>query len=140
MAFRHPASTQKALENLFVHIDRAIVVLQAMDDCLVARISTTIIKRTLARAKKVLQPALLAQQSSSSQDQNLNSALHHPINVEHGAESDNVDTLLQSREIDGDDLGETVGDLDWLSTYPFDDSQQALFWTEWAHEIDTLGT
>lgn len=140
VVFRQLARTKQALENLFAHIDRAIVVLQVMDDCLVARNATAIIKRTLVRAKKVPQPALVAQQSSSSQDSHLNGALRPPVNVEHQTESDNVDTLLQSHAMDGDDLGETVGDLDWLGTYPFDDSQQALFWTEWAHEIDTLGT
>ena len=140
MIFRQLARTQPALENLFAHIDRAILVLQAMDDCLVARNATAIIKRTLARAKKVHQPALVAQPSSTSQAADLNSALRPPVNMERQTESDNVDTLSQSHAMDGDDLGETVGDLDWLSTYPFDDSQQALFWTEWAHEIDTLGT
>lgn len=140
MVFRQLARTQQALENLFAHIDRAIVVLQAMDDCLVARNATAIIKRTLARAKKVQQTALVAQQSSSSQMADLNGALRPPINVEHQTEPGNADTLLQSHAMDGDDLGEAVGDLDWLNTYPFDDSQQALFWTEWAHEINILGT
>ena len=143
MVFRQLARTQPALENLFAHIDRAIVVLQAMDDCLVARNATAIIRRTLARARKVPQPALLAQLSSSSSSQiaHLNGALRPPVNVEHQTESDNnFDTLLPSHAMDDDDLGETVADIDWLSTYPFDDSQQALFWTEWAHEIDTLGT
>ena len=31
-------------------------------------------------------------------------------------------------------------DLDWLNAYPVDDGQQSLFWTEWAHELNTLGT
>jgi len=140
VVFRQLTRTQQGLENLFTHIDRAIVVLQAMDDCLVARNATAIIKRTLARAKKVPQPALIAQQSSSSQVADLNGALRSPVSMEHQTESDNVETLLQSHAMDGDNLGETVGDLEWLSTYPFDESQQALFWTEWAREIDTLGT
>ena len=137
--FHQLARTQQALENLFAHIDRAIVVLQAMDECLVARNATAIIKRTLARAKKVPQPTLDAQQSSLSQDADLNGALRSPIDLEQQTESDNVDTLLQPHAMDGG-LGETVSDLDWLSAYPFDDSQQALFWTQWAHELDTLGT
>jgi hypothetical protein len=33
-----------------------------------------------------------------------------------------------------------MDDLDWLSGYPYDDSQQALFWTEWAQELNNLGT
>ena len=110
-----------------------------MDECLVARNATAIIKRTLARAKQVPQPTLDAQQSSSSQDADLNGALRPPIDLEQQTESDNVDTLLQPHTMDGHP-GETVSDLDWLSAYPFDDSQQALFWTQWAHKLDTLGT
>ena len=137
MVFRHLPRTQQALENLFAHIDRAIMVLQAMDDCLVARNATTIIKRTLARAKKVPQPALIA---SSSQEPDLNGTSLPHVNMEHQTESDNVDTLLQSHAMNGNDLSGSVGDLDWLSAYPFDDTHLSLFWTEWAHEIDTLGT
>ncbi|EXJ67589.1 uncharacterized protein A1O5_09602, partial [Cladophialophora psammophila CBS 110553] len=140
LVFRQLARTREALENLFAHIDRAIMVLQAMDDCLVARSATAIIKRTLARAKKVPQPALVAYQSLAFQDTGLDDALGPPVYLESEKESDNIDTLPQSQEIESDGLGETVGDLDWLNTYPFDDSQQALFWTEWAHEIDALGT
>jgi len=140
VVFRQLARTQQALESLFVHIDRAIMVLQAMDDCLVARNATAIIKRTLARAKKAPPPALVVQQSSLYQDTVLNGSLRPPVNGERQVEVETVDTLLQSQTLDGDDLGETAGDLDWLSNYPFDDSQQALFWTEWAHGIDILGT
>jgi hypothetical protein len=32
------------------------------------------------------------------------------------------------------------GELNWLEAYPFYDSQQAPFGTEWARELDTLGT
>lgn len=140
VVFRQLARTQQALENLFAHIDRAIMVLQAMDECLVARKAMAIIKRTLARARNVPQPALIARQFLPSQDADLNGALHPPVNVEHQMQSGKFDTPLQSQTIDDDHLDGIMGDLDWLSTYPFDDSQQALFWTEWAHEIDTLGT
>ena len=140
MVFRQLARTQPALENLFAHIDRAIAVLQAMDDCVVARNAAAIIKRALARAKKVPQPALVAQQSSLPENADLNGVLRPPSSSEHQLDPGNVGTLLQPDAIDGDGLGETVEDLDWLGTYPFDDSQQALFWTEWAREIDTLGT
>jgi hypothetical protein len=134
--FRQLARTQQELEGIFAHIDRAIAVLQAMDDCVVARNATSIIKRTLARAKKVRQPALV---SSASQDGNLNGVLHPAVNLENQTESENADTL-HPHAMDGDELGEAMGDLDWISTYPFNDSQQASFWTEWAHEINTLGT
>ncbi|KIX02764.1 uncharacterized protein Z518_08706 [Rhinocladiella mackenziei CBS 650.93] len=133
VVFRQLARTQQALESLFAHIDRAILILQAMDDCSVARNATAIIKRTLARAKKVPQPALGAQQSSSFQDADLHGTLRPPVDANPRPQPEDVDTLFQPQVMDGDDL-------DWLDVYPFDDSQQALFWTEWAHELDTLGT
>ncbi len=111
-----------------------------MDDCLVARNAIAIIKRALARAKKVHQPVLFAQQSSSSRDAELRDVLAPANNIEHQRESDNTNPGLQSYAMDDGNLGEPVDEFDWLSTYPFDDSQQALFWTEWAHEIETLGT
>lgn len=138
LVFRQLARTQQALENLFAHIDRAIMVLQAMDDCLVARNAVALIKRTLARARKVPQPALIAQQISATDDTDINGIQRLPVDLEHETVPNNVDTLSQPYAINNNDAGEAVGDLDWLST--FDDSQQALFWTEWAHEIDTLGT
>ncbi|KAH8705745.1 fungal-specific transcription factor domain-containing protein [Talaromyces proteolyticus] len=137
VVFRQLTRTRQELESIYAHIDRAIAVLHAMDDCVVARNAASIIKRTLARAKQMSQPALAP---SSSQDGDLNGVLHPPVNLENQTESDNRDTLLQSQEMNGDELGEAVGDLDWISTYPFNDSQQASFWTEWAHEINTLGT
>jgi hypothetical protein len=138
--FRQPATTQQGLESIFIHVDRAIMVLRAMDDCLVARNATAIIKRTLARAKKVPQPALFVQPSASFQDTDLSGTLRPPANMEYGIESDNGDKLLQSSMPNGNTLDETVDELDWLDAYPFDDSEQASFWTEWAHEIDSLGT
>ena len=140
LVFRQLARTRRALEQLFTHIDRAIVVLQAMDECLVARNATAIIKRALARAKKVPQPALSLQQSSSVPAADGIGALHSPAIVPYRTEAGIDDSAANSYALDGEILGEAIGDLDWLGTYPFDDGQQALFWTEWAHEIDTLGT
>jgi hypothetical protein len=134
VVFRQLARTQQKLESILAHIDRAIAVLQAMDDCVVARNATSIIQRTLARAKKIGQPALVP---SSSQDGDLNGVLRPAVNVENHSEADNSDTLLHPHTME---LGEAMDDLDWISTYPFNDSQQASFWTEWAHEINTLGT
>lgn len=110
--------------------------LQAMDDCLVARNATAIIKRTLARAKKVPQDALVAHQSSSHSE-SFTRTLRNSVNSGLQTGYDDVDTLTQSNAMEGDDLGETVDDLDWLGTF---DGNQALFWSSWAHEIDSLGT
>jgi len=78
--------------------------------------------------------------SSSSQDADLYGTLGAPSNVGHLTESEDVETLLQSHPISGLDLGETADDIDWLNAFPFDDNQQALFWTEWAHEINTMAS
>lgn len=138
--FRQLARTQTALEGLFAHIDRAIVVLQAMDDCVVAKNAAAIIKRALARAKKVPQPALIAQQFPSSQNADFNGTLQPSESTERQMETANIDMPSQSYGVEGVNQGNTINDLAWLDNYQFDDSQQALFWTEWAHEIDSLGT
>lgn len=110
-----------------------------MDECLVARNATAIIKRTLARARKVPQPALDGRQPSASHIADLSGALHPAIDLEQQRELDNLDSLLQPQGMDND-VAETMDDLDWLNAYPVDDGQQSLFWTEWAHELNTLGT
>ncbi len=49
-------------------------------------------------------------------------------------------TLLQVHGLEDDELAEGIGDdLNWLVAFPPDDNQ-TLFWSSWAHEIDTLGT
>lgn len=53
---------------------------------------------------------------------------------------DSISADLQPYPVDGSGEGDMVGDLDWLEDYPYDSSQQALFWTEWANELDMLGT
>lgn len=157
VVFRQLARTQQSLEAVFVHIDRAIVILRAMDDCLVAKNAVAIITRTLARAKKVHQPALFTVpaaassqdngpcvaagqveggSSSSSSSNALLPCLSRGLQPEFG----DVDSLLRSPATTGDGLGEAVDEIDWLSFDPLDDGQQALFWTKWAQEIDSLGT
>jgi hypothetical protein len=139
VVFRQLVTTQKDLDNLFNHFDRAIMILEAMDDCLVARNAIVIIKRTVARAKRVSQPALSAQSSTRSHDDDLDGTLGPLANVERQIETGNSDTILLSTTTTGNGLSETVSDMDWFGTYPSDDSQQALFWTKWVHELDSLG-
>lgn len=125
LVFRQLARTQAALENIFKHIDLAILVLQAMDDCLVARNAAAIIRRTLARAKKVHQPALRTQQTLSTTE---------AFQIDETREVRNEDQ--QYNEVSD---FETSPELDWFSSFPLD-PQQAMFWTEWSHEVDLLGT
>jgi len=141
LVFRRLARTQQALVQLFAHIDRAMATLQAMDDCLVARNATAIIKRTLARAKRVPQPALITQESPALPETDIGGTLHPPSHVDPHLKDYNVETMVQAPMVDGDELDDDgVGDIDWFSTYASFDENQSLFWPSWAHEIDTLGT
>ena len=113
-----------------------------MDECLVARKATAIIKRTLARAKRLHQPALGETQSSwyQASDQNSHPLPPSTFTEQSHAGSDEFNTMLQSDSMNSGDLTDSVADLDWLTSYPTDDDPQALFWIDWAHELDTLGT
>ncbi|KAJ5662028.1 uncharacterized protein N7477_009644 [Penicillium maclennaniae] len=51
--FRGFSQDKKALDTLFKKVDRAIAILDVLSECVVTRNATIIIKRTLARAKKV---------------------------------------------------------------------------------------
>lgn len=124
LVFRQLARTPKGLDQILEHIDLAILVLEAMDECVVARNATAIIRRTLARARKVHQPALEAQHVSSATE---------AVDAGRTQASSSEE---QYQESSGLDIGP---DLDWLNSFPFD-PQQALFWTEWSHEVDLLGT
>ena len=95
-----------------------------MDESVVAKKAITIIKRTLVRARKVPQPALIPQQ-----------------NLDKGEDaSDILGVSLDTQRLETDSYDISADDdLGWLDCYPLD-PQQAMFWTEWAHEIDLLGS
>lgn len=133
--FHQLARTQERLENLFVHVDRAILVLQAMDECVVAKNAAAIVKRTLARARKAPQQVFTTLDVSPE-------GAPPPPSGDMGQPTDfsGVDNTAMHTETPNDGLDDTVDGFDWLNPCAFDDSQQALFWTEWAHELDTLGT
>lgn len=140
IVFHQLARTRQGLEDIFNHIDRAILVLQAMDECLVARNAACIIKRTLARARRVPQPNLNALPLLPSHATDLNEGFVRPDDdLEQQTGSGNQVGLLQPPHVD-DQLGEIGEDLEWLNVDHFNDGQQALFWTEWVHELGTLGT
>ncbi|KAH8886240.1 hypothetical protein GQ53DRAFT_845046 [Thozetella sp. PMI_491] len=140
VVFRQLARSEQSLENLFNRIDRAIAILQAMDDCLVARNAAAIITRTLARAKRAHQPAPFPPLPSASQDPDSAGDMHPPNVTDLHTESGDIAALVPPPGTTDDSLGETADDMDWLSTYALDDGQQSLFWTKWAHEMNTLGT
>ncbi|RVX73953.1 hypothetical protein B0A52_02843 [Exophiala mesophila] len=142
-AFYHLARTPQQLDDLFGSIDRAVMVLQAMDECVVARNSTAIVKRTLGRAKKIPHPALLGGQralSSSNQIDATNSLSEVATDPDQTLVSSHTDNSVPPDPTHVAVEG-TLTDLDdWLNAYPPEDSQQSMFWTQWAHDLDQLGT
>lgn len=101
-----------------------------MDDCLVARNATKIIKRALVRARNLSQPAL----SEEIVPEPVDAAL--PILDPTVAALDDSTQLLGTN---GDDSVPGDTGVGWLDAYPYDMGNQALFWTEWANELDGLG-
>lgn len=123
--FRQLARTRQALDDIFGHIERAIAVLQVMDECIVARNAICIIQRALARARDVQQPMLDDETllNPTEQDAGGTPTIRRP----------------QAEEM----MHGTVDDcVAWLDANPnsMEDYQQALFWKTWAEELDRLGT
>ncbi len=136
--FHKFSNTVEALEDLFDHIDRAIAVLQVMDECVVARNATSIIKRALCRAKKVPYPGSDNQDSDNThQLSGMATTIWDTADMDR---SDDISNMSSSVAIGGTTNNTVDDDLNWFNAFPLDDGQQALFWTEWAHELDVLGT
>jgi hypothetical protein len=147
--FHKFAKTKQDLQYLFQKIDRAVAVLEVMEECVVTRNATLIIKRTLTRAKKVPQMVRFEPYSTTS-DQNTTTATTDPSQLHHNSSTwinlpQNDSTIGFFLENDGsagsiEDVPADVGEIDWLNApFTFDDGQQALFWVEWAHHLDGLG-
>jgi hypothetical protein len=106
-----------------------------MEECVATRNATLIIKRTLARAKRVPQGIGLKQPVANDQG------------VERGPTWIDFDPSNAANLFASDGLGENAEgiaadnpELDWLNTsFPVDDGHQALFWAEWAHRLEGLG-
>lgn len=142
------------LEDVFSHVERAISILEAMDESVVARNATLIVKRALCRAKRVPHPAFTRTQESYTNSQEFpaqEANITRPATWTtitdgggYGGESAvaPIAPTASANSVEGD-VYDTIPldeDLNWLNAFPFDDGQQALFWTEWAHELDILGT
>ena len=82
---------------------------------------------------------MLSLHNSASDEADPNEPLLPSNEAEPPWANDHLDMLIHPHAMEGD-IDQDLGDLDWLNAFPFDHSQQALFWTEWAHELDTLGT
>ena len=107
-----------------------------MDDCLVARNATHIVKRALVRARKLPQPVIFqALQAQSSPPPLASNTL--PLPRQNESVQQNGPMELFGPQDNGFDDGSA--DLEWFNAYPYDSSTQALFWTGWANELDVLG-
>lgn len=137
--FRNFAGTNAAADSIFGHVDRAIAILQAMDECVVARNSIKIIKRTLSRAKAVHATPSHVDRSSTTQEPGETESAWDSTSVQQGVSSDDTFAAIDTGTGEYRALDD---DIDWFSTdpNPFEDYQQALFWTTWAQEVNSLGT
>ena len=124
--------TGSALIELHQNIDRAIAVLQAMDECIVARNAISIIKRTLSRAKIVTQPAVNVEHSSYAHGSAIAQLPWSGTGPDLGS---GISTILPEIETNGTE----TDNLSWLDPNPFDNFPQSLFWTTWAQEVSALG-
>lgn len=114
------------MDGLLQQINRAIDVLEAMDECTVTRNATLIVKRTLARAEKVSQRIGRHQPSTTTGSNHASVS----INIDEAGHGPNLVTEGEAADIE----------FDWMNAqFPVDDGQQALFWTEWAHHLEDLG-
>jgi hypothetical protein len=134
--FRQLARTQSALDNLFAHIDRAIEVLKTMEESAVARNSTLIVIRTLARAKKVPQPVIDAQQLAPQRIDAFDVDLELPW-IGSGQQPTPASDAVQQVNAVGDDVLRPGEEYDWMSAL-LDNSQQTLLWAEWIRELESL--
>lgn len=120
------AKNEEALDTLFKEVDRAIDILNVLNECVVTRNATVIIKRTLARAKKGSKGEPHAQDvSPTTKDQN-----------QPQEPTDNASNAVYTANLS--QMGNA--EIDWANVeLPMDDSQQALFWVEWGHLLNDLG-
>lgn len=134
--FHGLAKSEEALDLLFEQIDRAIAVLEAMEECIVTRNATLIIKKTLARAKKASQRMTSEPQNTSiSGTQGLR---QRPSWMDSSLVSTENMFSSENLQIPADNVA--ANNDDWIDiSFPNDDGQQALFWIEWAHHLDGLG-
>lgn len=106
--------------TLFKSADRAVEVLDAMDDCVVMKNATMIIKRTLARAKEYSNSGEGAGAGNVTVSRTPDLTAKQTTNIfSEGGEGFN-DSVLQF-DMEGIDEG------------------QALFWTEWGNSFGLLG-
>lgn len=117
-------AASEAQDSLFQAVNRAIAVLDAMDECVVTKNAGTIIKRTLARAKEYC--SLTHETSHPGAELQHNSSKFGTVQ-----KHDQFPAALAS--------GEHVGESLFRFDSGADDDEQALFWKEWANSLDMLG-
>lgn len=112
-----------------------------MEECMVARNAICIIKRALSRAKGVQQHELDLQNTGTAPNSE-NGIRQSGSNGMAIASPLNFNTMLPETEVENSLGGDFEDCFTWLDSNPnpFDDYQQALFWTTWGQEVDLLGT
>lgn len=137
--FHRFVRAHQALDDIFNHIDRAIAVLQVMDECIVAGNALHIIKRALTRARGV---------QFAMQDDDVLSNPHgqdkeRSVLRNSNSQQERGNTNIVPEAGTQDMMPSTVDDcVAWLDANPnsLEHYQQALFWKTWAEEVDILGT
>ncbi|KAL4808583.1 fungal-specific transcription factor domain-containing protein [Aspergillus unguis] len=127
--FHKFARTNEAVASIFGQIGRAIEVLEVMDECTVTRNATLIIRRTVTRARKVA-----GDSEQVARDTSRESRQDEAVGVQYDAQILNDLPLPGASGIDNVDP-----DFGWSDVGPFNDTQQALFWGEWARYLEVLG-
>ncbi|GAM88143.1 hypothetical protein ANO11243_061740 [Dothideomycetidae sp. 11243] len=127
--FRQMSTTRAGYESTLAHIQKAVEILLAIDDCIVTKNAIVIIKRTLQRAQSVSQPALTPRPVPASRPANTSSEVADPNMLQDFS-------FMEMGINDGNGTG--LDDLEWMNDYSIDATQQAAFWTEWAQKLDTL--
>lgn len=112
-----------------------------MEECIVARNAICIIKRALSRAKGVQQNELNLQNAGTvpNLQGGMNQSVSNGVDITSPV---NFNTMLPENEVENSMGGDFDDCFTWLDSNPnpFDDYQQALFWTTWGQEVDLLGT
>ncbi|KAF9887692.1 hypothetical protein FE257_009645 [Aspergillus nanangensis] len=137
--FHRVRKNSEAINLLLVKIDKAIAVLDVMDECVVTRNATKIIKNALSRAKSTLQKGgIYGPQGNITIDPRDTS---HPSLSGHFASATDSGFAQEGYSgVDFETSGVNGSEIDWGND-PFstDESQQALFWIEWGNLLNGLG-
>lgn len=107
-----------------------------MEECIVTRNATLIVRKTLARAERMLQRVGIDNASDSTKDTHeLQQMPLMSLQPDLGMNSTQAGDMGHGLEGAAAEV-----EFDWMNApFAMDDGQQALFWVEWAHHLEDLG-